>query len=331
MEHTLHVGHGSTFGAVTLFPVWTDAPGLNGFDWSGTALRVAEREGAPVVSELVVQNTGARPVVLLEGDLLTGGWQDRMVGASTILGRGDGRVVEVVCVEHGRWGGEQAHGAQGRRGAASVRYGLDRARHPEQSSDGRGGENRGEQRDEQGEPAQHQVWQRIGRFESELGGTKSSSVLDHLSRAPKVDVRRLPGQRGVVVGIGGVVAWGELFGSTAGLASRWNGLLNAAMLDAQLASAVKTPASAARHFVSGWAAMPEMDTEALAAIEAAALDSLDVDPVPLEHGGDTHGPTPIVSRRGKLSLSGIRHRDRLVHATVFNTAHPQMEHAEGHA
>ncbi|MBG6058974.1 hypothetical protein RCH16_003596 [Cryobacterium sp. MP_M5] len=330
MEHTLHVGRGTSFGAVTLFPVWTNAPGLNGFDWSGAALRVAEREGAPVVGELVVQNTGARPVVLLEGDLLAGGWQDRMVAASTILGRGDGRVVEVVCVEHGRWGGEQAHGARGRRGAASVRYGLDRARHPEQSRGGCDGDNGGEQRDEQGEPAQQQVWQRIGRFESERGGTKSSSMLDHLGRAPQVDARRLPGQRGVVVGIGGVVAWGEMFGSTAGLASRWDGLLNAAMLDAQLAPAVSTPASAARHFVSGWAAMPAMDTQALAAIEEAALDSL-FDPVPLEHGGDAHGVAPIVSRRGKLSLSGTRHRDRLVHATVFNTAHPQMEHAGGHA
>ena len=56
-----------------------------------------------------------------------------------------------------------------------------------------------------------------------------------------------------------------------------------------------------------------------------------VDPMPLEHGGDTHGLTPIVSRRGKLSLSGIRHRDRLVHATVFNTAHPQMDQAVAHA
>ncbi|WP_104171469.1 hypothetical protein [Cryobacterium sp. M23] len=56
-----------------------------------------------------------------------------------------------------------------------------------------------------------------------------------------------------------------------------------------------------------------------------------VDPVPLEHGGDAHGVAPILSRRGKLSLSGIRHRDRLVHAPVFDTMHPQMEYAGGHA
>ena len=326
MKHTLHVGHGTSFGAVTLFPVWTDAPGLTGLDWSSAGLHVAEREGGPVVGELVVQNTGAKPVVLLEGDLLAGGWQDRMVAASTIIDRGEGRVVEVVCVEHGRWGGDQKHGSRGRRGAASVRYGLDRARHPEPNT-GQNGQHSGEQL----EPAQHQVWKRIGRFETELGGTTSSSMLDHLGRAPRVDAGRLPGQRGVVVGIGGVVAWGELFGSTAGLASRWDGLLNAAMLDAQLSPAVKTPASAARHFVSGWAAMPAMDTEALAEI---AETTLDFDPMPLEHGQhgeDAHGVAPILSRRGKLSLSGIRHRDRLVHATVFNTAHPQMENAGGHA
>ena len=321
MNHTLHVGHGTSFGAVTLFPVWTDAPGRGGLDWSGVGLRVAEREGEPVVGELVVQNTGTKPIVLLEGDLLAGGWQDRMVAASTIVDCREARVVEVVCVEHGRWGGDQAHGARGRRGAASVQYGLDRARHPEPRS----GQNDQNCR-EQHEPAQYQVWQRIGRFETELGGTASSSMLDHLGRAPRVDAGRLPGQRGVVVGIGGVVAWGELFGSTAGLASRWTGLLNAAMLDAQLAPAAKTPASAARHFVSGWAAMPAMDTQALAAI---AETTLDFDPVPLEHGGDALGVAPLLSGRGKLSLSGIRHRDRLVHATVFNTMHPQMEIAGG--
>ena len=324
MNHTLHVGHGTSFGAVTLFPVWTDAPGRNGLDWSGAGLRVAEREGEPVVGELVVQNTGAKPVVLLEGDLLAGGWQDRMVAASTIIDRGEGRVVEVVCVEHGRWGGDQAHGACGRRGAASVRYGLDRARHPEPHDEGNSDNDNGDPH----EPAQHQVWKRIGRFETELDRTKSSSMLDHLCRAPRVDVGRLPGQRGVVVGIGGLVAWGELFGSTAGLASRWTGLLNAAMLDAQLAPAVKTPSSAARRFVSGWAAMPAMDIEALAAI---AEITLSFDPMPLEHGGDAHVLAPLLSRRGKLSLSGIRHRDRLMHATVFNTAHPQMENAGGHA
>lgn len=323
MNHTLHVGHGTSFGAVTLFPVWTDAPGLNGLDWSGAELRVAEREGEPVVGELVVQNSGAKPVVLLEGDLLAGGWQDRMVAAGTILCRGEGRVIEVVCFEHGRWGGDQVHGARGRRGAASVWFGLDRARHPGPHS----GQN-DQHNSDQHEPAQHQVWKRIGRFETELGGTKSSSMLDHLTRAPRVDAVRLPGQRGVVVGIGGVVAWGELFGSTAGLASRWSGLLNAAMLDAQLAPAVTTPASAVRHFVSGWAAMPAMDTQALAAI---AETTLDFDPMPLEHGGDVQGVAPILSRRGKLSLSGIRHRDRLVHATLFNTRHPQMENAGGHA
>jgi len=45
--------------------------------------------------------------------------------------------------------------------------------------------------------------------------------------------------------------------------------------------------------------------------------------------GDSRGVAPIVSKGGTLSVSGIRYRDRLVHATAFNTAHPQMEIAGG--
>jgi hypothetical protein len=127
MNHTLHVGHGATFGAVTLFPVWTDAPGLNGLDWSGAGLRVAEREGAPVVGELVVQNTGAKPVVLLEGDLLAGGWQDRMVAASTIIGRGEGRGEGRGGRPGGRGGLRRARPVgrrAGARGARAARGGI---------------------------------------------------------------------------------------------------------------------------------------------------------------------------------------------------------------
>lgn len=210
-----------------------------------------------------------------------------MLTKSTILGPRESRVVEVVCVEHGRWGGGQAHAGRGRRGAASVRYGL-RASHAWAPDS---------------EPAQHQVWQRVARFETGLVHTPTSSMVDHLDRAPALEVRRLPGQRGVIVGIGGVVAWGELFGSAAGLASKWAGILAAATLDGQLAPEAGTPSSDARRFARDWAAL-------------APEEGWDADPL-----------AAIVSKERQLSMSGIGHHNRLVHATVFNNAHPMMENA----
>jgi len=77
--------------------------GTAGVDTGVTArVSVAERAGSPVVGELIVTNEGARPVLLLEGELLEGGWQHRTLVHDLLLAPGSSRVVEVACVEHGR-------------------------------------------------------------------------------------------------------------------------------------------------------------------------------------------------------------------------------------
>lgn len=55
------------------------------------------------VNELVVENTGRKPILLLAGEVVSGGKQDRMVGKDMILGPGKTRKISVFCVEHGRW------------------------------------------------------------------------------------------------------------------------------------------------------------------------------------------------------------------------------------
>ena len=257
----LHVGHGTHFGALSVFPVWVQSPRVTGLEWRAGAIRVDEREGSPVVGELVLHNITPRPVVVLEGDLLKGGWQDRMLASSMLLEPFEGRVVEALCVEHGRWSGGGSHSSSGRKSAPSVRHGNVSVRglqHP-----------------------QHEVWRRIDRFETSLGATPSSSMLDHLDRAEPITLDRLEGQRGVIIGIGGSVIGAELFGSTTGLRARWQGILDAAALDARLAPPVRTPASRAREFAAQLMAMT------------------------LEDGGDAGLAREISSLRGALRISGI--------------------------
>jgi len=55
------------------------------------------------VNELVVENQGRKPILLLAGEVVSGGKQDRMVGKDMILGPGKTRKINVFCVEHGRW------------------------------------------------------------------------------------------------------------------------------------------------------------------------------------------------------------------------------------
>ena len=56
------------------------------------------------VNQLVLINRGKRPVVLLAGELISGGKQDRIIAKDRIVAPGsDPLPLDVFCVEHGRW------------------------------------------------------------------------------------------------------------------------------------------------------------------------------------------------------------------------------------
>ncbi len=70
-------------------------------------IKVIESES---VNELLVENTSKKPVLLIGGEVVKGGKQDRMVGRDIILGPGKIRRINVFCVEQGRWRYETAKG-----------------------------------------------------------------------------------------------------------------------------------------------------------------------------------------------------------------------------
>src|SRR6476660_3762187 len=56
------------------------------------------------VNRLVLVNNSKHPLLLLAGEVVTGGKQDRVVGKDRIIpGESDPVDVSVFCVEHGRW------------------------------------------------------------------------------------------------------------------------------------------------------------------------------------------------------------------------------------
>jgi hypothetical protein len=61
------------------------------------------------VNQLVLVNRGKRPVLLLAGEVVTGGKQDRVIGKDRIIAPGaDPLPLDVFCVERGRWSGASA-------------------------------------------------------------------------------------------------------------------------------------------------------------------------------------------------------------------------------
>src|SRR5882672_4890723 len=85
----------------------------------GSESMVRGRDGRPVylpqpttsasVNQLVLINRSKRPLLLLAGELVSGGKQDRVIGKDRIVPVGAPPLpLDVFCVEHGRWtGGSQ--------------------------------------------------------------------------------------------------------------------------------------------------------------------------------------------------------------------------------
>src|SRR5689334_18768660 len=81
----------------------------------GSEEMVRGRDGRPVyipqptgasVNQLVLINRSKRPLLLLAGELVSGGKQDRVIGKDRIVPVGAPPLpLDVFCVEHGRWTG----------------------------------------------------------------------------------------------------------------------------------------------------------------------------------------------------------------------------------
>lgn len=230
--NTLHVGRGTNRGALTVFPIWGEAAQTRGYTTRIENAAVAEAPGGPEVGTLTVSNGGESPLLILEGQILEGGWQNRMLARSVLIAARAELAVDVVCVEAGRWGsGGSAHRSSGRRGSTRVRSAL---RTPDRQSE---------------------VWRRVSEFDGRVGANDTSSFTEHAERsAVRVEdlvdgLRPFPGQVGVLIGLGGQPIAAEVFDSTATLRRQFDSIVRAAAMDALWLEPIPTPSRRARRFL----------------------------------------------------------------------------------
>lgn len=224
----LHLGRPLTRGALTIFPIWNGlaVPARGYYDLAGEGLMVAERAGSAVVAELVLTNTGRRPALVLEGELLEGGQQHRVAARTVLVGAGASQVLDVRCVEQGRWSGTAGHARSGR-APLSVR-----------AAEG-----------------QAATWERVHRFEQRYGSSATGSLLDATRDAGRAAAQLVAGvhplafQSGVLLCLAGQPVQLEAYDSPQTLATVWAALLHAAALDALDLTAVPTPGRRARRFL----------------------------------------------------------------------------------
>jgi len=103
----VRVGEGKAFGGMTLFPVFRQGESPLRYRTLGEALlggsvEVRERPSASV-PELWLVNRSDEMVLVMDGEEIVGGKQNRMVNASFLIAPKSEVALPVTCVEHGRW------------------------------------------------------------------------------------------------------------------------------------------------------------------------------------------------------------------------------------
>jgi hypothetical protein len=224
-------------------------------------IRPAYSNGASV-NQLVLINRSKRPLLLLAGELVSGGKQDRIIGKDRLVPAGSEPLpLDVFCVEHGRWSAganftdaktivhpsvrEQAAVQQDQiRVWSAVRSGTT----AEVSAGAPMGVGSGDGNAAAAPPAAPLAEARISRTIQEDAPTESynkiyksrnvtGSVDTYVDQLQGKFARRTAGLKGehvvgVVVAYGGEVAWSDIFASDDLFRQYWKKLLRSYVVEA---------------------------------------------------------------------------------------------------
>ena len=225
------VGSPITRNGVSIFPVYIRPAGESIITGPAAGVVISERPDAEVPT-LVAHNPTPSHVLLMEGETVTGGLQNRVLNVSVLVPAGATVDIPVSCVERGRWNG----GSEFRRGSALAPR---RVRRIKTESVSQRLANSGLKASDQGA-----VWHSVDRELHRLDvKNMTSSLLDAdlvinrdngLARSVEelVAMGPLPGQCGVVIAHGRRVVSIDVFANPDLLACQWERIVRAAMLDA---------------------------------------------------------------------------------------------------
>ena len=198
---------------------------------------IPPRGGGAQVNRLVLTNNSDRPLLLLAGEIVTGGKQDRVIGADRIVPpKSDPMDLGVFCVEPGRWVASSSNF-----GSMGVQMAQPSVRTPAMADRDQG-----------------RVWQNVGAANAKMASnltaaagaplpntTSYAKVFSSPPVAKMVEqyggiegeheiLRELRGKGavGVVVAVDGQVVWADVFASTDLLARYWPKLVHSYVAEA---------------------------------------------------------------------------------------------------
>ncbi len=210
------------------------------------------------VNQLVLVNRSKRPLLLLAGELVSGGKQDRIIGKDRIVPAGAPPLpLDVFCVEHGRWTGSSqfaaaltiVHPSVRERAAVdqaqtevwdAVRNGTTAAR-PAAAPPAK--ISAYTLQDAIAGHARTEAYEKI--YQSSAVGVSIDDFVAEVQRRFASATSGLKGERvvGVVVAYGGEVAWSDIFASSDLFDHYWHKLLRSYAVEALARPTIRTVAS----------------------------------------------------------------------------------------
>ncbi len=187
-------------------------------------------QSAPSVNELVLINASSRPLVLLAGEVVSGGKQNRIIGSDLVVPpKSEPLPLSVFCVEHGRWSEGAGFGAAKAIAHPSIR------------------------KEAQVSKSQSGVWESVSRSAGAMSADSPTADYLHVLSSPKAqrsfeeiaqgiesdyerELReRVGGQGavGVIVAINGQLVWSDVFSSADLFRRYWPKLLRSYVMEAQ--------------------------------------------------------------------------------------------------
>lgn len=293
----VRVGAPQVAGRLTLFPLFREAAGVDYVTFADAqkagAVEITERGGPGTVSRLTLTNKGTLPILIIDGDLLLGLKQDRVLN-TTILAPANSTIdIPVSCVEAGRW---HRMSDTARKGSFSVSPGVRAAKLKGLLVQARG---MGEFDSDQAA-----VWDAVDKYARSLRVTSRTRAYSDIEeqRRPQIEKRlaqlkQADGQAGVLAAVGGRPVSFDLFDRAETLTKCWQGLVGSYVTESLAASKTEAPidvesaAAWIRALARGEASVHPsagLGETALISAEGHALSALVVEGVPLHIAATTH-------------------------------------------
>ncbi|MCL5269685.1 MAG: hypothetical protein M1457_03830 [bacterium] len=227
-----HLGEPAVYESLAIYPLFTPDGHRPAYDLLEDALAaetavISEATEGGSVPELVVENRGEKPVLILEGDVLIGAKQNRVVNLTILVPAHARFPLPVSCVERGRWRYTSRHFAVRRSAPPDLRRAKVRSVMANMQRTGL--------------PVSDQleVWDKVAECLDSVAASSSTDSLEdgYAASEPRLaafrEKLRLPeGATGFLVMIGGRVAGLDLFGEMATAARCWVRLSESYFLEA---------------------------------------------------------------------------------------------------